>query len=105
MNNMNFDENTISKLKDMMNNGNLNDVISQIPPEMIQNFSSMINTSNNTKDTKDSSSNNVNNNNFSANQKSNNSFDFSKIDMDTLMKVQAIMNKMNNSNKHDYKYK
>ena len=39
----NFDENTINKLKDMMNKGDLNDVISQIPPEMIQNFSSMMN--------------------------------------------------------------
>ena len=38
LNNMNFDENTVNKLKDMMNNGELNDVISQIPPEMIQNF-------------------------------------------------------------------
>ena len=39
---MNFDENTINKLKDMINRGELNDVISQIPPEMIQNFSSMM---------------------------------------------------------------
>ena len=42
LNNMNFDENTINKLKDMINRGELNDVISQIPPEMIQNFSSMM---------------------------------------------------------------
>ena len=42
LNNINFDENTVNKLKDMMNNGNLNDVLSQIPPEMIQNFSSMM---------------------------------------------------------------
>ena len=105
---MNFDENTINKLKDMMNSGNLNDVISQIPPEMIQNFSSMIsnsqNVSNDTKldpnikDNKDSTSNNTNINNFSTNQKPNNSFDFSKIDMNTLIKMQSIMNKMNNSN-------
>lgn len=105
---MNFDKNTINKLKDMMNSGNLNDVISQIPPEMIQNFSSMINNSQNVsndtkldpniKDNKDSTSNNTNINNFSTNQKPNNSFDFSKIDMNTLIKMQSIMNKMNNSN-------
>ena len=41
-NNINFDENTVNKLKDMMNSGQLNDVISKIPPEMIQNFSSMM---------------------------------------------------------------
>lgn len=42
----NFDENTVNKLKDMMNKGELSDVISQIPPEMIQNFSSILNNSN-----------------------------------------------------------
>ena len=42
LNNMNFDENTINKLKDMINKGELNDVISQIPPEMIQNVSSIM---------------------------------------------------------------
>ena len=42
MSDFNFDENTINKLKNMMNKGELNDVISQIPPEMIQNFSSMM---------------------------------------------------------------
>ena len=72
---MNFDENTINKLKDMMNKGELNDVISQIPPEMIQNFSSMMN-----------------------NDNQNNSFDFSNIDMNTIMKMKSVMDKMNNSN-------
>ena len=53
LNNMNFDENTINKLKDMMNKGELNDVISQIPPDMIQNFSSMMsqNKQNNSENT------------------------------------------------------
>lgn len=46
MSDFNFDENTVNKLKDMMNKGELSDVISQIPPEMIQNFSSILNNSN-----------------------------------------------------------
>ena len=46
MGDFNFDENTVNKLKDMMNKGELSDVISQIPPEMIQNFSSILNNSN-----------------------------------------------------------
>lgn len=46
LNNINFDENTMNQLKNMMKNGDLNDVISQIPPEMIQNFSSMMNQNN-----------------------------------------------------------
>lgn len=88
MNNMNFDENTVNKLKDMMNKGELNDVISQIPPEMIQNFSSMMsqNTENQTN------SNNTNNN------INNNGFDFSKIDMNTILKMKSVMDKLNTSN-------
>lgn len=88
MSNINFDENTINKLKDMMNKGELNDVISQIPPEMIQNFSSMMN-----KDNQNTSNNPSNNN-----DNSNNSFDFSNIDMNTIMKMKSIMDQMNNSN-------
>ena len=38
MDNFNFDENTINKLKAMMDNGELNDVLSQISPDIIQNF-------------------------------------------------------------------
>ena len=87
MNNMNFDENTINKLKDMMNKGELNDVISQIPPEMIQNFSSMM------------SGNNTNTSNTSNNNSSNNTnFDFSQIDMNTILKMKSVMEKLNNSN-------
>ena len=95
MSNMNFDENTINKLKDMMNKGELNDVISQIPPEMIQNFSSMMN-NNNPKQVDYSNSENINANNTTKD--SNNSFDFSNIDMNTILKMKSIMDKMNNSN-------
>lgn len=102
MNNMNFDENTINKLKDMMNKGELNDVISQIPPEMIQNFSSMMssNSSSNNKNENNNSNNNNNNNdiNNANSNTSNNNFDFSNIDMNTILKMQSIMSKMNNSN-------
>ena len=110
MSNINFDENTINKLKDMMNKGELNDVISQIPPEMIQNFSSMMNnnnqnnSNNSSNNDNNSDSNNVNNHNNSSNnfdnkhQNSNNSFDFSNIDINTIMKMKSVMDKMNNSN-------
>ncbi len=93
MNNMNFDENTINKLKDMMNKGELNDVMSQISPEMIQNFSSMmsqnqVNNSNNAN----TSYNTSNNTNNSSN------FDFSQIDMNTILKMKSVMEKLNTSN-------
>ena len=90
-NNINFDETTLSKLKDMINKGQLNDVISQIPPEMIQNFSSMMKSqqSNN-------NSNNSENNEKTTSKKSN--FDFNNIDMNTILKLKTIMEQMNSSN-------
>ncbi len=91
MNNMNFDENTINKLKDMMNKGELNDVISQIPPEMIQNFSSMMSQNNSTNTSNSSHIPNPNSNN-------NGGFDFSQIDMNTILKMKSVMEKLNTSN-------
>ena len=84
MDNMNFDENTVNKLKDMMNKGDLNNIISQIPPEMIQNFSSMM------------SQNNTNTKKEETNKS--NQFDFSKIDMNTILKMKNVMEKLNTSN-------
>lgn len=83
MSDFNFDENTINKIKNMVNNGEFSDVISQIPPEMMQNFSSMM--KNNFKD--DNSKGNSENN-----------FDFNNIDMATVMKMKSVMEKMNNKN-------
>lgn len=95
MNNMNFDENTVNKLKDMMNKGELNDVISQIPPEMIQNFSSMM--SQNKQNTSENPSENTSNS--TSNTSSNNgNFDFSQIDMNTILKMKSVMDKLNHSN-------
>lgn len=90
-NNINFDENTINKLKDMMNNGQLNDVISQIPPEMIQNFSSMMNSHQSNSSTSNSGSE-------KQTTGRNGNFDFSNIDMNTILKMKSIMEKMNSSN-------
>lgn len=93
LNNMNFDENTMNKLKDMMNKGELNDVISQIPPEMIQNFSSMM-SQNKPQNTPNNNSNNSSNNNSN----NNGGFDFSQIDMNTILKMKSVMEKLNTSN-------
>lgn len=86
LNNMNFDENTVNKLKDMLNKGELNDVISGISPEMIQNFSSMM------------SQNTSNASNTSNTSNNNNNFDFSQIDMNTILKMKSVMEKFNTSN-------
>ena len=104
MNNMNFDENAINKLKDMMNKGELNNVISQIPPEMIQNFSSMMNaqssnTSTNSSNPQTNTNSGYNNNNGKHQiNNQNGGFDFSNIDMNTILKMKSIMEKMNSSN-------
>ncbi len=97
MSDFNFDENTINKLKDMMNKGDLNDVISQIPPEMIQNFSSMMN--NNTSSSANPNQQAKPNPSQSFNQNSSsNAFDFNNIDMNTILKMKSVMEKMNNKN-------
>ena len=83
LDNFNIDENMVNKLKGMVDNGELSDVISKIPPEMMQNFSSMMNNNGN------SNSGNTNGNKGSG------SFDFSNIDMNTVMKMKSIMDKMN----------
>ena len=108
-NNFNIDENTVNKLKSMMDNGNLNDLISQVPPDMIKNFSNMINSGNNNpnnnnvsnnKTSNVSDDNNSNGGNLDDNNSntSSNNFDFSNIDVNTIMKVKSIMEKMNNNN-------
>lgn len=89
LNNMNIDENTVSKLKDMMNKGELNDVISKISPEMIENFSSMMSNGNTSKSNENSeNTNNQNSSNSSG-------FDFNNIDMNTILKMKSIMEKLN----------
>ena len=94
MNDFNFDENTINKLKNMMNNGELNDVISKIPPDMIQNFNSIINASS-SKTTNSSSNINASN---SQNNSKNTTLNLNNIDMNTIVKMKSIVDNMNNSN-------
>lgn len=85
MDNFNIDANMVNKLKSMMDNGELSDVISKIPPEMMQNFSSMMNNGDNAH---------KNNGNSIGNNNSGN-FDFSNIDMNTIMKMKSVLDKMN----------
>ena len=99
MNNMNIDENTINNIKNMVDNGNISEAISQISPEMIQNFSQMLSNQENTSQSSEINNPNSNNNRNQTNNTntSNNNFDFSNIDMNTIMKMSSIVGKMNNS--------
>lgn len=95
MDNMNIDENTMKNIKNMVDTGNISEAISNISPEMIQNFSKMLsnqnsNEGNNTYGNNVSSNNNNNMNNSKG-------FDISGIDMNTIMKMSSVINKMNNS--------
>ena len=105
-NNFSFDENTMNKLNSMMQNGDVSKIMSNISPEMIENFSKMINNADNTVNSTHNSSssnsthhNNPNSNtNSSSNSNSINNFDFSNIDINTIMKIKNIMQKMNSTN-------
>ena len=94
MNNMNIDENTMKNIKNMVDNGNLSDAISNISPEMIQNFSKILSSQ------KEQNSQNAQQheeprpqNSTNTSSQSNN-FDFSNLDINTIMKMSSVINKM-----------
>jgi len=91
----NLDENSMNKIKNMVDNGDLSGAISQISPEMIQNFSKLL--SNNNNNSHNTNNPNKNSNTYSKNTKTNSNFDFSSIDMNTIMKMKTVMEKMNSS--------
>ena len=82
-NNFNIDQNTINKLNDMMKNGDVSKIMSNIPPEMLDNFSKMMNNSDSNSpqsdNTNTNTSSNACNNNASTTISNNlNNFDFGK---------------------------
>lgn len=100
MDNFNIDKNTVDKLNSMINNGNLNDMLSQISPESLKSLSNMLNNNTNNSNNNGNNSNNSNSNsnsNANSSNTSNNNFDFSNIDINTMMKMKSILDKMNNS--------
>ena len=99
MNNFNFDENTINKLKNMMNNGELNKVISQIPPDMMKNFSSIMkNNSTSNKNVENSSDRPLVHSSISSNSSDDSKFNFNNIDINTILKIKSVMENLNTNN-------
>ena len=116
--NNNFDQNKMNDIKKLVDSGNINEAISKISPEMIENFSKMMNNSQNNSNSNvsngsntynpasynpnknnNNSSNNDTKNNFGNNtNNSNNNFDFGNIDMNTIIKMKSVMENMNNKN-------
>jgi len=96
LDNFNIDKQTIDKVNSMLNNGNLNDLLSQIPPDALKNFSTMMN--GNTISNEKTNTDGINAETTDNSNNSNNStFDFSKIDMNTMMRMKSIMEKMNHT--------
>ena len=108
-NNFNFDENMVNKIKNMVDNGNISEAMSQISPEMIQNFSKLMNqnNSNNINNNNTSAQNNMNSSNINDshtdeyNNQSNSDFsnlNLNNLDMDTMMKITSALSQINNKN-------
>lgn len=100
MNNMNIDEDTMKNIKNMVDNGNLSDAISNISPEMIQNFSKMLSQQNDQQN-KEAQHNSQSyqqpedtTTQSSTNTSQNSNFDFSNLDMNTIMKMTSVIGKM-----------
>jgi len=112
----------MNQIKNMVDNGNISEAVSKISPEMIENFSKMLANSNsgtteqvnsqntNSYDNAESTNSNANSyNNYNSSNTSNNNmntntssqtnnFDFSNIDMNTIMKLSSALGKMNDKN-------
>lgn len=92
----NIDNETMNKIKNLVDNGNLSDAISQISPEMIQNFSKMMNNTNNMSN--NGNSNNSNNLNNPNNNDYNNTNDFNNSGNTNTLNNSNYINSSNNSN-------
>lgn len=93
MNNMNIDENTMKNIKNMVDNGNLSDAISNISPEMIQNFSKILSNQGENQNT-NNQNNQVKKEEQNKSKTENSTFDFSNLDINTVMKMSSAINKM-----------
>lgn len=96
MNSSNLNNDQMDMIKNMVNNGNISDAISQISPEMISNFSKMLNQ--NQKVNTNNQQNNSSQSDSTQTNSTSNNFDFSNIDMNTIMKITSTLNKMNDKN-------
>lgn len=93
---MNIDENTMKNIKNMVDNGNLSDAISNISPEMIQNFSKILSNQgeNQNANNQNNQNNQVKKEEQNESKTENSTFDFSNLDMNTVIKMSSAINKM-----------
>ena len=104
-NSMNLNNQSMENIKNLVDNGNISEAISQISPEMIQNFSKILSSQKNENQTQNSQTqqNNVNSNfqneqnNSTKTQNNDFNFNMDNIDMNTIKNISSIMGNMNNT--------
>ena len=104
-NSMNLNNQSMENIKNLVDNGNISEAISQISPEMIQNFSKILSSQKKENQTQNSQTqqNNVNSNfqneqtNSAKAQNNDFNFNMDNIDMNTIKNISSIMGNMNNT--------
>ena len=99
---MNLNNQSMENIKNLVDNGNISEAISQISPEMIQNFSKILSSQKNENQTQNSQTqqNNVNSNfqneqtNSAKAQNNDFNFNMDNIDMNTIKNISSIILKM-----------
>lgn len=107
----NINPETMNNIKNLVDNGNISEAISHISPEMIENFSKMLNSNNSNNSSNSNNLNNSNSKNNNGSSQSENTYNssnssnsnpsnlnFNNIDMNTILKIKSAMDKMNNKN-------
>lgn len=104
MDNMNFDKNMLDNLKNVFGDDKVSSALSNISPEMLNNFSKIMSQNDDKSGNNNSSNKNttVNSNNESYfNGDTNNSNPFDSLDINTIMKMKTIFDQINSNNKND----
>ena len=98
MDNFNIDDNTMNNIKNLINSGDLSSAMSQIPSDVIENFSKMMknNTNKKDKDGKNNDFNAVKHSNVDNDTVSSN-FNLNNIDINTISKISSTISQINNS--------
>lgn len=93
----NLNENIMNNIKNMIDSGNISGAISQIPPEMIQNFSNMMKNSNH-QNSNPKKAEDIHTSGVSSSSEQAPNFDFNNIDMETIIKISSAISQMNDKN-------
>lgn len=104
----NIDNETMSKIKNLVDNGNLSSAISQISPEMIENFSKMMANNNNknninqNNDINSNTKNNSNNSNYNTTTSNTNDYNPKETNNTYTNNNQNTNNTNNQNNENTY---